>query len=44
MCGLGFIGDGNEADLKNMIEAIRHRGPDSQGIFLKIKLPLDTQD
>ncbi len=39
MCGLaGFIGDGNEADLKNMIEAIRHRGPDSQGIFFENKV------
>lgn len=34
MCGLaGFIGEGSEADLKKMIGALKHRGPDSQGLF-----------
>jgi len=35
MCGIaGFVGNGNEDDLRRMIYAIRHRGPDYQGISL----------
>ena len=36
MCGIaGFIGNGTESVLNNMIQAIRHRGPDKQDIYLK---------
>ena len=35
MCGIaGFVGKGNNEDLKRMIESIHHRGPDFQGISL----------
>lgn len=37
MCGIcGFIGDKDNKDeiLKNMMDAIRHRGPDSDGIYI----------
>ena len=35
MCGIaGFTGGGNRSDLENMIAAIKHRGPDDEGIFL----------
>lgn len=34
MCGLaGFVGQGNEFDLKSMIVTLLHRGPDDEGIF-----------
>ncbi len=34
MCGLaGYAGNGNRDDLDKMIAAIKHRGPDSQGVF-----------
>ena len=30
MCGIaGFTGNGNEAELKKMIQSIQHRGPDA---------------
>lgn len=32
MCGIaGFVGKGTEGDLRRMIAALRHRGPDHQG-------------
>ena len=35
MCGIaGFTGGGNRSDLENMIAAIKHRGPDDEGVFL----------
>ena len=34
MCGIaGFIGRGGEQDLRKMILALKHRGPDHQGVF-----------
>ena len=34
MCGIaGFTGGGNRSDLENMIAAIKHRGPDDEGVF-----------
>lgn len=36
MCGIaGFAGEGSRGKLESMVSAIRHRGPDDQGIFLK---------
>lgn len=33
MCGIvGYMGEGNETILREMVEAIKHRGPDSQGV------------
>lgn len=33
MCSiLGFIGKGSEADAKRMLDTVRHRGPDDEGI------------
>lgn len=41
MCGLaGFIGEGNELDLKNMIETLTHRGPDDRGLFFENEIAL----
>lgn len=43
MCGIcGFIGEkkGKETILRNMMGAIRHRGPDSEGIYLTEKAAL----
>src|SRR5579863_8422253 len=35
MCGIaGFVGKGNNEDLKRMIESLHHRGPDYQGTSL----------
>jgi len=35
MCGIaGFVGIGNESDLRRMVESISHRGPDYQGTSL----------
>jgi asparagine synthase (glutamine-hydrolysing) len=35
MCGIaGFAGDGTETDLRAMSAALRHRGPDGQGIHV----------
>src|ERR1017187_9410553 len=35
MCGIaGFVGKGDEAVLRNMINSIRYRGPDFQGTSL----------
>ena len=34
MCGIaGFVGRGNEFDLKAMTRALIHRGPDSEGYY-----------
>lgn len=34
MCGFaGFVGEGNVEHLKKMLQAIRHRGPDAEGIW-----------
>jgi asparagine synthase (glutamine-hydrolysing) len=34
MCGIcGFVGDGNTGHLSAMTEALRHRGPDAEGIY-----------
>lgn len=36
MCGIaGFIGSGEEKTLMSMIEALKQRGPDDNGILLK---------
>lgn len=33
MCGIaGYMGEGNETILHEMVEEIKHRGPDSQGV------------
>jgi len=35
MCGIaGFVGDGNREHLQRMINALRHRGPDAQRLFI----------
>ena len=35
MCGItGFVGVGTETDLRIMSEALRHRGPDGQGVHI----------
>jgi asparagine synthase (glutamine-hydrolysing) len=35
MCGIaGFIGKGNEDDLRRMVASISHRGPDYQGVSI----------
>lgn len=35
MCGIaGFVGKGSRADLERMITALKHRGPDHQGVFM----------
>ena len=34
MCGIaGFVGEGSRNDLEKMIAAIKHRGPDDEGVF-----------
>ncbi|MBX7221820.1 MAG: asparagine synthase (glutamine-hydrolyzing) [Blastocatellia bacterium] len=36
MCGIaGFIGNRTEADLNRMLDAVRHRGPDDRGTYVK---------
>ena len=36
MCGIaGYFGNGNEDILSQMIQAIRHRGPDAQPLYIK---------
>lgn len=36
MCGItGFIGKGTKNDLQKMVDSIKHRGPDSQGVFFE---------
>jgi asparagine synthase (glutamine-hydrolysing) len=41
MCGIaGFIGTGQEETLRAMVESIRHRGPDYQGVFIQGKVGL----
>lgn len=35
MCGIaGFVGPGNKQDLQAMGAALRHRGPDGEGVFI----------
>ena len=35
MCGIaGFVGRGDQDILQNMIDTLRHRGPDDQGVFV----------
>ena len=35
MCGIsGFIGEGNESELRRMTDAITHRGPDDSGYWI----------
>lgn len=39
MCGIaGFEGVGTEKSLREMVQAVRHRGPDYKGIFLRGRL------
>ena len=34
MCGItGFVGTGEESDVRRMIRSIRHRGPDDEGVY-----------
>lgn len=41
MCGItGFAGPGTERDLQAMSAALRHRGPDGQGIHLDHRFPV----
>lgn len=41
MCGIaGFVGSGSAADLKNMTDALLHRGPDGSGMFEDATLPV----
>ncbi|PCJ01411.1 MAG: asparagine synthase (glutamine-hydrolyzing) [Flavobacteriales bacterium] len=41
MCGIaGYTGAGDESILKNMIQAIKHRGPDIQDTFIQANLGL----
>ena len=43
MCGIcGFVGEkeNKQAVLQEMMRAIRHRGPDSEGIFQKDEISL----
>ena len=41
MCGIaGFVGAGRPDDLKNMADALVHRGPDDQGYFADQHLPV----
>lgn len=36
MCGIaGYFGQGNEALIKTMMKHIKHRGPDSEGLWLR---------
>jgi len=36
MCGIaGFIGSGEKSDAERMIAALKHRGPDYQGVFFE---------
>ena len=36
MCGIaGFVGTGERGSLERMLAAVRHRGPDDQGIFIQ---------
>ncbi len=36
MCGIaGFVGEGTREQLDTMVSAIRHRGPDHAGVFVK---------
>ena len=38
MCGIvGFIGDGNQVNLDNMVASLKHRGPDGKGISMDTK-------
>jgi asparagine synthase (glutamine-hydrolysing) len=35
MCGIaGFVGRGDESDLRRMTAALRHRGPDGEGVWI----------
>ncbi|MBI3274276.1 MAG: asparagine synthase (glutamine-hydrolyzing), partial [Candidatus Colwellbacteria bacterium] len=41
MCGIaGYVGEGNGESLKNMIAAIKYRGPDNTGVFVNGKVGL----
>jgi len=41
MCGIaGFAGIGTEADLRAMSSALRHRGPDGQGLHIDGRFPV----
>ena len=41
MCGIaGFIGVGDENDLKQMVATLAHRGPDGNGFFVDPVLPV----
>ncbi len=36
MCGIaGFVGKGEQRELEMMIDALKHRGPDDRGVFLR---------
>jgi len=41
MCGItGFVGKGDERDLKSMTRSLSHRGPDGEGIYIDSKWPV----
>ena len=41
MCGIaGFLGEGSPQVLQNMIDSIRHRGPDDQSVFYENQVGL----
>ena len=41
MCGItGFIGKGTKDDLYKMVDTIKHRGPDAQGVFFQSGIAL----
>lgn len=41
MCGIaGFVGNGDERDLQQMVTSLTHRGPDDAGLFIDSSIPI----